>query len=192
MFKYEIGDIAYYIINNRVHSAKITSRFWFEGSSDAELSNVHTSDGFYQQHKLVSDKIYEVYETCHGRFSIDLMFISRQALCDSIMGVEEKAKELDSNFILEIKRDRYHYFVDDKDRFQGEYKEWYANGQLRFHCFCVDDELHGERKRWDKDGTLISHNFYVGGEVYRDLLENPVTDEDKFLITSETGGKWLC
>jgi hypothetical protein len=93
--------------------------------------------------------------------------------------------------LTEYKNDTSHYFRDAKGRLQGEYKEWHENGQLRVHCFCVDDEVHGECKWWDKDGTLISHNFYEHSELYRDLLVNPVTEYDKFLITLETGSKWL-
>jgi hypothetical protein len=94
--------------------------------------------------------------------------------------------------LTETKTDRHHYFLDDEGRYQGEYKHWHNNGQLWENCFCVDNELHGECKIWNGYGTLISHYFYVNGEVYRDLLIEPVDDEDKFLITLETGGKWLC
>jgi hypothetical protein len=95
--------------------------------------------------------------------------------------------------LKEYKSDSHHYFEDAKGRRQGEAKSWYTNGQLRFHCFFVDDVCHGEAKWWYEDGTLRYHDFYVNGEVYRDLLENPVeNDEEKFLMTLETGGKWLC
>jgi hypothetical protein len=95
--------------------------------------------------------------------------------------------------LIEIKTDSVHYFVDNEDRRQGEYKEWrYDDGRLRYHCFCVDGKLHGESKSWYVNGKLYDHCFYVGGEVYRDLIKERVTDEEKFLITLETGGKWLC
>jgi antitoxin component YwqK of YwqJK toxin-antitoxin module len=93
--------------------------------------------------------------------------------------------------LTEYKTDRYHYFEDDRGRRQGEYKSWYANGQLWENCFYVDGKWHGECKWW-KNGQIRRHCFYVNGEVYRDLLENPVTEEEKFLITLETGAKWLC
>ena len=118
--------------------------------------------------------------------------------------------------LKEIKTDWSHYFIDAQGRYQGEYKEWYGNGNMWMHCFYVDGKLHGERKYWDpegnicthcfdvdgklhgehkwwnKDGTLVSHRFYIDDQVYRDLLVNPVDNKDKFLITIETGGKWLC
>jgi antitoxin component YwqK of YwqJK toxin-antitoxin module len=92
----------------------------------------------------------------------------------------------------EYKSDWYHYFEDDEGRYQGECKRWDENGQLYIHCFWVNGKLHGERKRCFSNGTLMYHDFYVDDEVYRDLLEEPVTDEEKFMITLETGGEWLC
>jgi antitoxin component YwqK of YwqJK toxin-antitoxin module len=94
--------------------------------------------------------------------------------------------------LKEFKSDEYHYFIDDQGKRHGEYKRWYGNGQMTRHCFYVDDKRHGEAKRWNDDGTLIFHKFYVNGKFYRDISENPITDEDKFLISLETGGKWLC
>ena len=93
--------------------------------------------------------------------------------------------------LTEVKTKRLHFFRDAQDRMQGEAKWWWDNGALYKHCFYVDGKLHGVRKWWNKDGTLVSHKFWVNGEVYRDLIENPVDDKDKFLITLETGGKWL-
>ena len=93
--------------------------------------------------------------------------------------------------LTERKTDTLHYFVDAKGRIQGEYKRWWINGNIYEHSFYVDDACHGEAKYWNEDGTLLSHTFWVNGEVYRDLIENPVDDKDKFLITLETGGKWL-
>jgi antitoxin component YwqK of YwqJK toxin-antitoxin module len=94
--------------------------------------------------------------------------------------------------LKETKTDSVHYFVDDRGRYQGEFKRWYANGQLCVHCFCVDDKFHGEYKAWYEDGTISANEFYVNGDLYRDLLKNPVDDQEKFMITLETGGGWLC
>ena len=94
--------------------------------------------------------------------------------------------------LTEYKTKRLHFFRDAKGRRQGEYKSWYVNGNMWMYSFYVDDELHGECKWWRRDGTLIEHKFYIDGKVYRELLVNPVDDKDKFLITIETGGKWLC
>jgi antitoxin component YwqK of YwqJK toxin-antitoxin module len=95
--------------------------------------------------------------------------------------------------LTETKTDRHHYFVDDRGRFQGEYKNCYTNGQLCTHCFYVDGDRHGECKSLNTDGTLITHAFFVHSKFYRDLIKEPVTDDqEKFMITLETGGKWLC
>ena len=93
--------------------------------------------------------------------------------------------------LTEYKTKRLHFFEDAKNRFQGEYKSWHDNGNMWMYSFYVDDELHGESKWWRRDGTLMSHEFFVHDELYRDLIENPVDDKDKFIITLETGGKWL-
>ena len=94
--------------------------------------------------------------------------------------------------LKEIKTDRWHFFEDAQGRFQGEYKSWHGNGKLYKHCFYVNGKRHGEFKLWYENGTLGYHEFWVHGGLYRDLLVNPVDNKDKFLITIETGGKWLC
>ena len=95
--------------------------------------------------------------------------------------------------LTEVKDDRRHYFEDDQGRRQGEYKSWHVNGNMWMYSFYVDGKLHGERKAWNGDGTLVSHTFWVNGKVYRsNLIVDPVDDKDKFVITLETGGKWLC
>ena len=95
--------------------------------------------------------------------------------------------------LTEYKTKKFHFFEDAQGRIQGEAKLWWDNGQLREHCFYVDDACHGEAKYWNEDGTLLSHTFWVNGKVYRsNLIKEPVDDKDKFLITIETGGKWLC
>ena len=92
--------------------------------------------------------------------------------------------------LTEYKDDTRHYFIDAQGRYQGEAK-WWDNGNMWGHCFYIDDKCHGERKIWDPDGTLRSHEFYVNGELYRDIIENPVDEKDKFIISLETGGKWI-
>ena len=95
--------------------------------------------------------------------------------------------------LTEVKINTLHYFEDAQRRLQGEYKRWWRrDGNLRVHCFFVNGKRHGEFKVWSKYGTLKYHEFWVHGGLYRDLLVNPVDNKDKFLITIETGGKWLC
>ena len=38
----------------------------------------------------------------------------------------------------EIKTDRQHYFLDDQNCKQGEYKRWYDNGQICVHTYYYD------------------------------------------------------
>ena len=94
--------------------------------------------------------------------------------------------------LTERKSDTRHYFLDAQGRMQGEYKSWWPNGNMWGHCFYIDDKCHGECKWWRKDGTLMQHYFYAHGKLYRNLIENPVDEKDKFIIALETGAKWLC
>ncbi len=91
-----------------------------------------------------------------------------------------------------VKTDSREYWINDKDQHHGEFKSWWDNGQLREHFFCVNDEMHGERKWWYKSGKLISHEYWSNGKLVLDFKEEPATDEDKFLLTLECGGQWLC
>ena len=94
--------------------------------------------------------------------------------------------------LTEYKTDRWHFFEDAQGRYQGEYKDWYVNGNLWEHCFYVDNKRHGECKCWNEYGKLRYHDFYVHGELYRDLIKEPVYEKDKFVIALETGAKWIC
>ena len=80
---------------------------------------------------------------------------------------------------------------NDKGQKHGEYKSWRDNGQLRVHCFFVNGRFHGEFKWWYENDQIREHRFYVNGDFVRDLIEEPVTDEDKFLLALETGAKWI-
>ena len=91
-----------------------------------------------------------------------------------------------------VKKDLEEYWIDDDGELHGEYKRWHKNGQLWIHCFCVNDELHGEYKWWNDNGEIRCHEYMSHGEVVRDLLKEPVTEEDKFMLTLEHGGQWLC
>ena len=45
---------------------------------------------------------------------------------------------------------------------EGEYKEWWKNGQLWTHCFYKQGNKIGEYKRWWRNGQLMTHCFYNG------------------------------
>jgi len=91
-----------------------------------------------------------------------------------------------------VKKEYEEYWINDKGQCYGEYKSWWHDGRLREHFFYVNDEIHGERKWWYKSGQLVEHFFYANDEIVRDLLKEPVDEEDKFLLTLEHGGRWLC
>jgi len=45
------------------------------------------------------------------------------------------------------------YFVFNRKK-EGEYKEYYDNGQLCIMCNYKNDKLNGEYKEYDRDGEL--------------------------------------
>jgi hypothetical protein len=57
--------------------------------------------------------------------------------------------------------------------------------------YWVNDKLHGEAKWWHDSGQLAEHSFWVNGQMVCDLMDNPVDDQEKFMITLETGAKWF-
>ena len=94
---------------------------------------------------------------------------------------------------MKLVKDRYREFwVNNKDEWHGEYKAWWFNGQLKEQCFWVNNKMHGEGKWWESDGELKCHEYWSHGKIVRDLLEEPVTEEDKFMLLLQHGGQWLC
>lgn len=57
---------------------------------------------------------------------------------------------------------RQYYTVDGKR--DGEYKEWYENGQPFVYCNYKDGELDGEYKRWHQ-GQLLEHCYHKNGKL---------------------------
>jgi len=52
--------------------------------------------------------------------------------------------------------------------YKGEYKQWWSNGQLWFHCFYIEKgKREGEFKGWWEDGQLYKHCFYNGKGGYK-------------------------
>jgi len=78
---------------------------------------------------------------------------------------EGEYKEWYSNGELAI-----HCFYENGER-EGEYKEWYENGQLDTHCFYKDDLREGEYKSWYYNGELWEHCFYKNGKIIKDYLK---------------------
>jgi len=54
-----------------------------------------------------------------------------------------------------------------------EYKAWHNNGQLHLHCFFKNDELEGEYKIWHGNGLLEAHQFYINDRI---IWENEKLD----------------
>jgi len=66
--------------------------------------------------------------------------------------------------LTHIKTKEHDYYEDDQGRRQGEFKWYYANGQLWLHCWYKDDEYHGEYKSYHKDGSLWEHTYFEDGK----------------------------
>ena len=52
------------------------------------------------------------------------------------------------------------YYVNDGGNIDGEYKEWYSNGDLWIHCHYRNGEKHGEYKEWSPNGEIVKHCVY--------------------------------
>jgi antitoxin component YwqK of YwqJK toxin-antitoxin module len=89
--------------------------------------------------------------------------------------------------LTEITTRIHHYFVDDANRKQGAYKEFYSNGMLYMHVFylngrregllemffsdgqlkfsvmCVDDNFEGLYTSYHDNGALNHHFYYKKG-----------------------------
>ena len=63
--------------------------------------------------------------------------------------------------LKEIKNKREHYFVDENDKTQGDYKAFHTNDQLCVHTFYLNDKRHGEYKSYYRNGQLREHSFYL-------------------------------
>lgn len=51
---------------------------------------------------------------------------------------------------------------------EGEYKRWLKNGQLRVHCFYIENELDGIYKEWQVNGNLYIHRLYKENKIIKD------------------------
>jgi len=66
--------------------------------------------------------------------------------------------------LKEIKTNDAHYFRDDDFNLQGEYKEYFSDGQLWVHCYFKDGKRHGEYKVYNPDGQLWVHCYFKDGK----------------------------
>ncbi|MHC8304558.1 toxin-antitoxin system YwqK family antitoxin [Pseudomonas sp. PB3P13] len=51
---------------------------------------------------------------------------------------------------------------DDKGRKQGDFKEWYKDGQLKSHAVYADDKIEGTLRAWHENGQISSSTEYQG------------------------------
>ena len=71
--------------------------------------------------------------------------------------------------IFNVKKLKFQGIYLDGTKGEGEYKDWYSNGQLYKHCFYKDGKLHGEYKWWYSDGQLDTHCFYKDGKKVKEI-----------------------
>lgn len=57
---------------------------------------------------------------------------------------------------------------DEQGRFQGQYRNWYPDGTLKYDGFTKDNEMHGEHWSYHPDGTLFRRATWVDGVVHDD------------------------
>ena len=84
-----------------------------------------------------------------------------------------------------------HFYVDEYDRYQGEFKEFFGTGELGYHCYYVDHRVHGEYRTYNKYGKLLEHSIYINGYLEADIDPNELTDEDKAFLILQHGIKFL-
>ena len=52
---------------------------------------------------------------------------------------------------------------------EGEYKEWYINGQLYRHGFYKNGKRERDFQQWYSNGILDFHRFYRRGKTIRTI-----------------------
>lgn len=68
--------------------------------------------------------------------------------------------------LKEVKTSNRHYFIDEQNICQGEYKRWWDNGHMFEHYFHINGKIHGEVKKWWPNGQLKLHCIYVNGKKH--------------------------
>lgn len=57
------------------------------------------------------------------------------------------------------------FFLNCSREKEGEYKQWYMDGQLWEHSFYKHNVLDGESKRWHPNGRLWQHWIFKNGQA---------------------------
>ena len=79
----------------------------------------------------------------------------------------------------------YHYFVDENGKKQGEYRDYYMDGELFYHNFTRNGYDYGEIKEFNIDGTLEYHYLVDGNSIrlaYVVSMSEPSTHSEEQLI----------
>lgn len=74
------------------------------------------------------------------------------------------------------------YTIDENRNKQGEFKEYYDNGNLKIRAMMRDNEAHGEYIEYGLDGKLVSDGWYMNGRVLFDSKEK-MTAADHLMIS---------
>jgi antitoxin component YwqK of YwqJK toxin-antitoxin module len=61
----------------------------------------------------------------------------------------------------EGKREEY---IERYGKKEGEYKEWWRNGQLDIQCYYKEGKEEGEYKEWWRNGQLYSQYYFKEGK----------------------------
>lgn len=79
MFKYELGQLVYYLLDNKLHSAKVLSRMKLERLDESKNNDPYDP---YDNFDYDSGTFYA---TCHGTFREDEIFGSKEELAQNII-----------------------------------------------------------------------------------------------------------
>ena len=80
MFKFNLEQLVFYLVDNRIHSAPITSRMVVENSHD-DWACTNEQKAAWQPFGPSAVK----YATCHGTFGENQIFESREALSKNLV-----------------------------------------------------------------------------------------------------------
>jgi antitoxin component YwqK of YwqJK toxin-antitoxin module len=97
----------------------------------------------------------------------------QEVIADNIWWCIEKYIELPDGHYESSKRE----FTVVNGKLEGEFKDWWENGQLFVQSFYKDGKEHGEYKRWYSNGQPWAHCTYKDGKrTYKDdeLIETIV------------------
>jgi hypothetical protein len=80
MFKFELGQVVWYMQDNKVHSAVVQSRICVENLHDDLAPTDDAQKQFYQPWGASAI----TYQTVHGEYFEDQLFESKEALTSSM------------------------------------------------------------------------------------------------------------